>query len=302
MRSSSSTRRWEEEGLAARALNVAAAIVGSAVVGGVASSAAAGKAAKSQSKSADAGIAAQERQLEEVRKLLSPFVQAGTGSRGVFDPAAYLAANPDVAADPFYGQNPEQHYNDYGEAEGRYAVFSGAQQGSLGAQQDLIGMNGNSAQAAAIQALQGSPQFTSMLQQGENSILQNASATGGLRGGNTQAALAQFSPALLAQTINDQYSRLGGLTSLGQNAAAGVGNAGMKTGGNISDLLQQQGAAQAGGALAQGRAINGIASGIGGAYGTYAGMNGFGRSGGSWSPASFGGGGTMDQLRADGVF
>ena len=138
---------------------------------------------------------------------------------------------------------------------------------SLAAQQDLNGLNGAGAQQAAISALQSSPQFTSLLQQGENSILQNASATGGLRGGNVQGALGQFRPQLLAQTINDQYARLGGMTSIGQNAAAGVGNAGMATGGAVSGLLQQQGAATAGAALASGRAnagvYNSIANGIG---------------------------------------
>lgn len=146
--------------------------------------------------------------------------------------------------------------------------------GALGAQQNLIGLGGSDAQSAAIKALQESPQFTAQLAQGENSILQNASATGGLRGGNTQAALAQFSPQLLANTINNQYSKLGGLTSLGQNAAAGVGNAGMQTGNNISQLLQQQGAAQAGGALAQGQAQAGYANAITGALGTYVGLGG----------------------------
>lgn len=125
----------------------------------------------------------------------------------------------------------------------------------LGGQLDLLGLNGNGAQQNAITALQNSPQFTAALQQGENSILQNASATGGLRGGNTQSALGQFSPALLAATINDQYAKLGGLTSLGQSSAAGVGNAGMQSGSQVAQLLQQQGAARAGGITGQ-AAIN----------------------------------------------
>ncbi|NBW08270.1 MAG: tail fiber domain-containing protein [Caulobacteraceae bacterium] len=125
----------------------------------------------------------------------------------------------------------------------------------LGGQLDLLGLNGNGAQQNAITALQQSPQFTSALQQGENSILQNASATGGLRGGNTQAALAQFSPALLSATLNDQYAKLGGLTELGQNSAAGVGKAGLQTGSQVAQLLQQQGSAQAGGITGQ-AAIN----------------------------------------------
>jgi hypothetical protein len=154
--------------------------------------------------------------------------------------------------------------------------------GALAGQKDLVGLNGNSAQAAAIDALKASPQFTSMLQQGENSILQNASATGGLRGGNTQAALGQFSPALLAATINDQYSRLGGLASVGQNAAAMTGNAGMQTGNNVTSLLQQQGAAQAGAFLNNGRQTANMWNAFGNAAGMFGGwgMSGKGLGGG----------------------
>jgi len=75
--------------------------------------------------------------------------------------------------------------------------------------------------------------------------------------------LAQFRPQVLSSLIEQQYNRLGGLSSMGQNAAAGVGNAGMQTGNNISNLLQQQGAAQAGGALATGQAWGNVLGGIG---------------------------------------
>lgn len=145
---------------------------------------------------------------------------------------------------------------------------------SLTAQQDLNGLNGPDAQAKAIAALQASPQYTSQLAAGNNNILQNASATGNLRGGNTQGALAQFAPSLLASTINDQYGRLGSMTSLGENAAAGTGNAALATGNQISGLLQQQGAAQAGGYLAQGKAQAGYANAVTGAIGQYYGMGG----------------------------
>lgn len=160
---------------------------------------------------------------------------------------------------------------------------------ALGAQRGLIGLEGPDAQRAAIAALQGSPQFTAALQAGNDNILANASATGGLRGGNTQAALAQFAPQLLAQAINDQYSRLGGMVSIGQNAAAMTGNAGMQTGQSIAALLQQRGAALAGGALAGGAATAGMANGIGNAVGMYAGLGGFRPSGGAgnlntWNP------------------
>jgi len=154
------------------------------------------------------------------------------------------------------------------------APYANAGTGALAGQQAIIGQSGPDAQKAAIDAIQNSPQFTAMQQQGENRILQNASATGGLRGGNTQAALAQFSPQLLSQLIDQQYSRLGGLTSVGQNAAAGTGNAGMFAGKNVSDLLQQGGAAQAGGYLNAGRAQQNLFGSLGGALGQYIGLGG----------------------------
>jgi hypothetical protein len=148
--------------------------------------------------------------------------------------------------------------------------YVGAGTGALSAQQNLLGLNGAGAQRAAVAGIQGGPQFQAMLKQGETSILQNASATGGLRGGNVQSALGQFSPMLLSQLIQQQLGNYGGLVSIGQNAAAGVGNAGMQTGQGIAGLLQQQGAAVAGGILGQGAAgvgaLNSIGSGLGAYY------------------------------------
>lgn len=149
--------------------------------------------------------------------------------------------------------------------------FVTAGTGALGAQQNLLGTNGASAQQSAISGIQSSPQFQALQQQGNDAILANASATGGLRGGNTQGALAQFSPALLSQLIDQQYSRLGGMTNLGQNAAAGVGNAGLSTGNQITSLLGQQGSAQAGAALAAGKANSQMYNTIGNAFGTFMG-------------------------------
>jgi hypothetical protein len=162
--------------------------------------------------------------------------------------------------------------------------YNEAGTGALAQQQALLGLGAPGSQQQAITAIQGSPQFQALQQQGENAILQNASATGGLRGGNVQGALAQFRPALLSSLINQQYERLGGLSSIGQNAAAGVGNAGMSTGTNIATLLGRQGQAEAGGILGQQSALTG---GINKAFGAVQGAGGFGQLfGGASSPFS----------------
>jgi hypothetical protein len=145
---------------------------------------------------------------------------------------------------------------------------------ALQGQRALLGMNGTDAQGQAIRGLENSPEMAAYTQQGENSMLQNAAATGGLRGGNTQAAMAQFRPQLLAGLISQQYDRLGGLAGLGantsamlyqsgQSAAAGVGNAGMQVAGQVGSALSgySQGVGQAYGNLASGSAS---------AFGTYA--------------------------------
>lgn len=153
------------------------------------------------------------------------------------------------------------------------APFISGGTAAFGAQGDLVGINGAAKQQAAINALQSSPQFGALAKQGENAILANASATGGLRGGNAQAALGQFRPQLLSQLIDQQYARLGGLASLGQSSAAGVGNAGLQVANGMSNAFGQMGAAGAGRALAQGQANAGMANAFsnfaGSAFGAY---------------------------------
>lgn len=119
-------------------------------------------------------------------------------------------------------------------------------------------------QAAAISQFENSPYFQAITKQSENAILQNASATGGLRGGNIQGALAGTRPILLQNLIDKQLANLSGLSAMGQNAAAGVGTAGMQAGQLVNQSQGAFGAAQAGGILGQGSAMTGALGNIGG--------------------------------------
>jgi hypothetical protein len=170
------------------------------------------------------------------------------------------------------------------ESERLLAPYMQAGQAALGQQQALLGLGGADAQRAAIAQIEQGPQFQAMVQQGETAILQNASATGGLRGGNTQAALAQFRPQMLSQLIQQQMAQLGGISGMGQQGALGAAGYGQQGAQGVMGQLGAQGQAAAGAAMAQGQGMANIFGGVGGALGTLGGLGAMGRG-------PFGGGG-----------
>lgn len=189
---------------------------------------AANQASQQQAQAAQAGIEEQRRQFDATRQALAPFAATGESVLGNFAP------------------------------------YMGAGLQAFQQQQELAGLRGPQAQRAMISNLEASPEYQALARQGEEAILQRASATGGLRGGNVQAALAQFRPAMLQQLIDQQYQRLGGfagtglqttsqLASMGQSAAAQQGQFGANAASNIGNLLAQQGQAQALGTVGMAR-------------------------------------------------
>lgn len=130
--------------------------------------------------------------------------------------------------------------------------------GALAGQNDLLGLNGFGKQQTAIGNIENSPFFKSQYQQAENALLQNASATGGLRGGNMQEALADNRSNLLFGNVQQQLQNLSGVASNGQNAAAGLGGNALQFGNNIAQGYQDIGQAQAGYQLAKGQVNQGL--------------------------------------------
>lgn len=138
---------------------------------------------------------------------------------------------------------------------------------ALGAQSTLLGLNGNDQQQAAIDALKASPAFTSLFNTGQDAILANAAATGGLRGGNTQNSLARFGSDTLAQVIQNQLAGLGGLSGMGQGAASNLGSLGQSNANAQSQLYGQIGGARATQAAAPYAAFQSALSGLNSIYG-----------------------------------
>jgi len=261
--------------------------------------------------------------LSEVPNIVGEF----TGTNAQVEAAKKAAITQQDAANTSILENQRQYNESMGfsreqlanmQAQAEYAKQQGllAQQGqqpflnaglvAMNQQQGLLGLNGADQQQAIMDMLANSPQMNEMAKQGEMGILQNASPTGGLRGGNTQWVLAQSRPQLLNQMIDQYYNRLGGFTGMGFNAASNIGNYGIGMGGTAmqqgqlginaaqnaakmgaqyaganSDLMQQQAAAKAGGQIAQGglaRQQFGDVMGLSrlalGAYGAFGGLGG----------------------------
>ena len=140
---------------------------------------------------------------------------------------------------------------------------------------NLAGLGEEGAQAEAIRAIEAGPEFEALTRSGEEAILAQSSATGGLRGGNTQTALSQYRPQVLSSLINQTYNRLGGIASFGQAAATGQAAQATAFGQNVTQGYENIGAAQAGGVLGRGKAFGDVFGGIGQMTGYLAGKDKF---------------------------
>lgn len=97
-------------------------------------------------------------------------------------------------------------------------------------------------QQAFIDEVMASPFYQSNIQQGENAVLRNVSATGGLRSGAANEALAQNSQNVLQNLTNQRLQGLQGFT----------GGAGLES--QISDLISGIGKTTGQGTIAAGQA------------------------------------------------
>ncbi|RBJ75791.1 hypothetical protein C3L29_032505, partial [Pseudomonas sp. MWU12-2534b] len=201
---------------------------------------------------AQAGINEQNYEFNTLRGLLQPYIDQGTGAmpqlQGITKQEQGVATQTQGILDNYLG--------------------------GVNQLNNMTGINGPQAQQAWINSLTQNPLYTNAMNLGQQAILANASATGGLRGGNTiaslgylpgqilsnvmgqqigntQSALSSINGALNgSQVLNGIYGQLGGqfqnLINTGANAAAGTGNAAISTGNNITNLTGQIGAAQSG--------------------------------------------------------
>ncbi len=145
---------------------------------------------------------------------------------------------------------------------GQIQPFQEAGVAALDQQQVLLGLSGEEAQQQAFAGLSESPGQQFLRKRQEKAILRNASATGGLGGGNVLNALQENAFNLAQTDIENQFGRLGQLSGRGQQAGAELGAGAVRSAGdlgqfgqtnvaNISNLRTGGSAARASGILGQ---------------------------------------------------
>jgi hypothetical protein len=215
------------------------------VLGGVAGGKGASKAAKAQAQAYQSALNQQQNQFNTIQNLISPNANAGNAAT---QQLLRLLGLGDMNTGQSVNGNP---------------AYSAEQQ-----------------QQGALDNLKNSPLFQGAYNTGADTILQNASATGGLRGGNTQNSLANFGSQLFSNVYQNDLSNLFGLAGVGQNAAGTLASAGQNFANQSSNLLVGQGNANAAGAAAPYAAFQNILGGLGNS-GIFNGGGGSG--GGVWN-------------------
>lgn len=194
-------------------------------------------------------------------------------SAGAAGDAASSSANAQLAAN----QNTvDEQKREFDFVQNLLKPYNEAGTNALTPYGDLLGSNGAQAQQQAISQLQTSPLYQSQMQAGTTNILQNASATGGLRGGNTSLALAQLGTSTLGGAIQQKLQGYSGLISTGLGAATQTGSAATNSANAIgqANTALGQGLANTYNNLGQQQsaAYGGMTSAVTGALGTYAGL------------------------------
>lgn len=131
----------------------------------------------------------------------------------------------------------------------------------------LLGLAGTSAQQQALSDFALSPGQQFLRDQGEQALLRNQAAIGGLGGGNVRQSLVQQGQGFASQALAEQLNRLANIRTGGQSAVIGQGQLGAQAAGQIGSTIQQGAAAQASGILAGSAQPSAIQSALSGAAG-----------------------------------
>lgn len=119
-----------------------------------------------------------------------------------------------------------------------------------------------------------SPDYQFTRDQGIKGLDRSAAARGTQYSGGQLAALADYAGGVASQNYSDYYNRIAQLAGMGQNAAAGVGNAGMTYAGRVGENILTGAGARADSRLAEASTYGQLGEQLAGAFGRWYGARG----------------------------
>lgn len=259
----------------------AAVLAGGALLSGALQADAAGDAARIQSGAADRGVSEQRRQFDLTRSDQLPWMTQGRGA--LYKLSDLLGIDTPVGAMPTREQftRPATRGTAFQPAAGLSVEYRGGtpayfdqaayDQAIADWQSSNVGRSpefGSLLEDFTGEDLENEPGYQFGLEQGRNTVDQSAASRGALLSGKTLKDLMTFGQDYAgtkydaafnrdAANKSRKYTMLSGISGTGQNTATNLGQVGMNSASNISDLLTSAGAAQAAGRVGQANAITG---------------------------------------------
>jgi hypothetical protein len=175
-----------------------------------------------------------------VKKAIGDLTGANQAAKAQQNAANTMAASTDRASEiqkEMYDQTRED-----------LSPYTQAGTDSLGGLMNLLGLG----TGTSTEAMQQDPSYQFRLNQGLDAVQSGAAAQGGLLSGATQKALSDYGQNFASQEYGNAFNRLLGVTQLGENAAAQVGNNGMQTAQSIANNTMAGANATAAGQVAAG--------------------------------------------------
>lgn len=263
-----------------------------AIFGGVMQASSANKAAKAQTKAADAQLALQEKIYTDQTQNFKPYLSAGNNAQAAVLHQLGLGPAPTVggtapAIETIGGAQPGVQPSrpvarGMGNMNGRdssnpypqnsLAPQSAPQQYKVGGQtfntydEAQAFANAHKTGGTTYQGFQETPGYQFQFDQGTAAVNALAGARGGLNSGRTLQDLTTFGQGVANQEYGNYFNRLMGLVSGGQSAAGNQATAGGNYAANASNALANKGNAQAAGAIGQGNAFSGMTNNLVGLY------------------------------------
>ncbi len=142
------------------------------------------------------------------------------------------------------------------------SLFSQQTSAGNNALTQLQALQGGNGQTADYSNFNNSPGYQFAIQQGTNAIQSAAAANGSAYTPNTLANLGNYVTGTASQNYNNYVSQLLQTAGIGAQGNSALSSANLTTGGNISQLQQNSGNAQASGVAGSSSAVGSLLSGL----------------------------------------